>query len=305
MKVVAADGYILCCGLLRALTSLYHDVQVTSANSIDEVLAGISKSADLDLVLLDSSMPGMENFEGLRRVVENLRDVPVVVTSSSESHTQIIAAIRNGARGYIPPSSKPCVLRHALPLMMAGEFYIPASALRSEKAGVFGTSDRLALRTPRAADGLTRRQREITIMLAEGKSNKEIARELQVLEGTIKLHVRGILRSLGVRNRTEAAIVAMRAGYLPRRTLCSGPPMSECAGGEADQKTPGPSASSPPSQSGTKHTPPPTASRRTVLPARSAPNANDAAQDGVNEPVLGHLHGRTRRQRPRSRNADT
>jgi two-component system nitrate/nitrite response regulator NarL len=103
MKVVAADGYILCCGLLRALTSLYHDVHVISANSIDEVLAGISKSADLDLVLLDASMPGMENFEGLRRVVENLRNIPVVVTSASESHTQIIAAIRNGARGYIPP----------------------------------------------------------------------------------------------------------------------------------------------------------------------------------------------------------
>ncbi len=290
MKVVAADGYILCCGLLRALTSLYHDVHVTSANSIDEVLAGISKSADLDLVLLDASMPGMENFEGLRRVVENLRNIPVVVTSASESHTQIIAAIRNGARGYIPPSSKPCVLRHALPLLMAGEFYIPASALRCEKADVFGTSGRPALRTLRAGDGLTGRQREIIIMLAEGKSNKEIARELRILEGTVKLHVRGILRSLGVKNRTEAAIVAMRAGYLPRQTLCSGPPMSECAGGDADQKTPGPSASSPPSQSGTKHTPPPTASRRTVLP---------------NEPVLGHLHGRTRRQRPRSRNADT
>jgi DNA-binding NarL/FixJ family response regulator len=284
MKVVAADGYILCCGLLRTLTLIYHDVYVTSANSIDEVLAGILKLPDLDLVLLDASMPGMENFEGLRRVVENLRGVPVIVTSPSESHAQIIAAIRNGARGYIPPSSKSCVLQHALPLVMAGEFYIPASALRGEKAGAFRP---LPMRR-----GLTQRQREVTIMLAKGKSNKEIARELKVLEGTVKLHVRGILRNLCVRNRTEAAIAAVRAGYLPRWTLSSGSPTSECAGGDADHRT-----------TGAKHTPPPTGCQPPVSPACSAPNAYDAAEDQANELLLGRLHRRTHGQRPRSRDA--
>jgi two-component system, NarL family, nitrate/nitrite response regulator NarL len=255
MKILAADDYIICCGLLRTLALIYHDIQVTPANSIDEVLAGILKLPDLDLVLLDVSMPGMENFDGLRRVVRNLNHVPVIVTSPSENHTQIFAAIRNGARGYIHPSSKPCVLQHALALVMAGEFYIPASALRGMKAGALRASERLS---PRMTSSLTQRQHEITIMLAEGKSNKEIARELKLLEGTVKLHVRGILRNLGVRNRTEAAIAAVHAGYLPKRTLSSGPPTLEYAGGETDHnnKTPGASASSPLSQSGTKHTPP-------------------------------------------------
>jgi two-component system, NarL family, nitrate/nitrite response regulator NarL len=276
MKVLAADGYILCCGLLRAVALIYHDIQVTSANSIDEVLASIRKLPALDLVLLDASMPGMENFAGLRRVVESLCDVPVIVTSPSENRTQIIAAIRNGARGYVPPSSKPSVLQHALPLVIAGEFYIPGSALRGEKAGALRAAEWSA---PRRASSLTQRQRQIAVMLAEGKSNKEIARELKLLEGTVKLHVRGILRNLGVRNRTEAAIAAVRAGYLPKAALNSRSPMSECTGDDADHTTPGASASSPPSQSGTKHTPaPPAGGRLLVLPACPAPSADDAAR---------------------------
>jgi DNA-binding NarL/FixJ family response regulator len=284
MKVLAADEYILCCGLLRTVVLIYQDIEVTSANSIDEVLASIRKLPDLDLVLLDASMPGMEDFDGLRRVVKNLHDVPVIVTSASENHTQIFAAIRNGARGYFPPSSKPYVLQHALALVMAGEFYIPASALSGKKLGALRASERLS---PWMTSSLTQRQHEITIMLAEGKSNKEIARELRLLEGTVKIHVRGILRNLGVRNRTEAAIATVRAGYLPKRTLSSGPPMSKYAGGETA------SASSPPSQSGAKHTPP-TDSGPPLLPACSTPNRYDAAQDAANELLLGRLHRRTR-----------
>jgi two-component system nitrate/nitrite response regulator NarL len=210
MKVLAADEYILCCALLRTMTLLYDDVYVTSANSIDEVLACILNSPDLDLVLLDANMPGMGNFSGLRRTVQDVRDVPVIVTSASESRAEIIAAIRNGARGYFPLSSKPCVLQHALPLVISGEFYIPASALRGEKAVSLRTSGALP-----AGEGLTPRQHEITALLANGKSNKEIARELKLCEGTVKLHVRGILHKLGVRNRTEAALASVRAGYLP------------------------------------------------------------------------------------------
>lgn len=249
MKVLAADGYILCCGLLRTVMLLYSDVHVTFANSIDEALTSILKSPDLDLVLLDVSMPGMENFDGLRRVVGHLRDIPVIVTSPSESPTEIIGAIRNGARGYVPASSKPGVLMHALPLVIAGGFYIPPSALSSERARALGASDQPALRTPNVENRLTQRQREITIMLAEGKSNKEIARELRVFEGTVKLHVRGILRILGVRNRTQAALAAALAGYLPNRTLSAAPPTSECVGGDADLEKPGVSASSLPPQS--------------------------------------------------------
>jgi two-component system, NarL family, nitrate/nitrite response regulator NarL len=249
MNVLAADRYILCCGLLRTLVLLYDDVRLTSANSIDEVLA--CRLPDLDLVLLDASMPGMENLAGLKRTVKKFHEVPIIVTSSSESRTQVLAAIRNGAQGYVAASCKPHVLEHALPLVMAGEFYIPASALRGDKAGVLRASDhdRAALPMTPAGHALTPRQREITVMLAEGKSNKEIARELKVLESTVKLHVRGVFRNLGVRNRTEAALAAVRAGYLAKGILSSGLSMSEYGAGDVDHKVSGASASSPPSPS--------------------------------------------------------
>ena len=127
MKVLAADEYILCCGRVRTLELLREDVYVTSADSIDEMLTFIPGFPDLDLVALSASMPGMENFSGLRRLVEKLPNVPIVVTSPSESSAQIVAAIRSGARGYFSPSTKACVLRHALPLILSGEIYIPAS----------------------------------------------------------------------------------------------------------------------------------------------------------------------------------
>ena len=233
MKVLAADEYVMCCALLRTLMLLYDDVCVTSANSIDEVLTCISEVPDLDLVLLDTSMPGLEDFTGLRRAVEKLPDVPVVVTSPSESRAQIIAAIRNGARGYFPVSTKVSVLEHALPLVMSGEIYIPVCALRLDHGQAMLAPERLAPRMPAVGSGFTPRQSEIMVMLVEGKSNKEIAREIKVLEGTVKLHVRVILHKLGVRNRTEAVLAAARSGYLPKG--------SERTAGDAQALAPKPS----------------------------------------------------------------
>jgi DNA-binding NarL/FixJ family response regulator len=229
MKLLAADGYIPCRGLVRTLQLLQDDVCVTAADSIDEVLARIPDLPDLDLVFLDSSMPGMENFTGLRRTVEKLPDVPVVVTSPSESPTQIISAIRNGARGYFPLSTKAPVLQHALALILLGEIYIPASVLRLELGHAKLLPKGLAPLMGGRGSSLTTRQREIIIMLGEGKSNKEIAREIKVVEGTVKLHVRAILRKLGVRNRTEAVLAANRGGYLSKGTVGMDAPLSEHA----------------------------------------------------------------------------
>jgi DNA-binding NarL/FixJ family response regulator len=232
LKVLAADGYIPCRGLVRTLQLLQDDVCVTAADSIDEVLARIADLPDLDLVLLDASMPGMENFTGLRRTVEKLPDVPVVVTSPSESPTQIIAAIRNGARGYFPLSTKASVLQHALALILLGEIYIPACVLRLEHGHAMLLPKGLA--PGGSGGGFTPRQREIIVMLGEGKTNKEIGREMNVLEGTVKLHVRGILRKLGVRNRTEAVLAADRGGYLPKGTFRVEAPMLERTNTDVD-----------------------------------------------------------------------
>jgi DNA-binding NarL/FixJ family response regulator len=237
MKVLAADGYILCRGLVRTLTLLRDDICIIAADSIDDMLARISERPDLDLVLLDERMPGMESFTGLRRIVEKCPDVPVVVTSPNEGHAHIVAAIRNGARGYFTLSTKGDVLKHALPLILSGEYYVPACALRLGQGDALLAQDGAARRIRSTDDGLTLRQREIIVMLAEGKSNKEIAREFKVLEGTVKLHVKGILRKLGVRNRTEAVVAAARSGYLPKGALGIDVSLSESAAVVGDPGT--------------------------------------------------------------------
>ena len=249
MKVLAADGHILCRGLVRTLTLLRDDVCVIAADSIDDVLARISELHDLDLVLLDARMPGMENFAGLRRTVEKLPEVPVVVTSPNESHAHIVAAFRNGARGYFPLSTKPDVLEHALSLILSGEYYVPACALRLGRGEGMLAREGTVPRMRTADDGLTLRQREIIVMLAEGKSNKEIAREFEVLEGTVKLHVKGILRKLGVRNRTEAVVAAARNGYLPKGTLGIEVSLSKNGAVIGDRRISSAHASSPPPRS--------------------------------------------------------
>jgi two-component system, NarL family, nitrate/nitrite response regulator NarL len=224
MKVLAADGFILCRGLVRTLMLLDDQVSITRADSIVEVLASLPLLPDLNLILLDTQMPGMENFAGLKQTIDMVPHLPVVVISPSESRASILAAVRHGAKGYFSLSTKLGVLEHALPLILAGECYVPACALRPVRGQSTVAPEVLPRWTGSCA--LSSRQYEIMDMLAQGKSNKEIARQLNVLEGTVKLHVKGILRKLGVKNRTEAVLVAARAGYLSKGVLGTGAPLS-------------------------------------------------------------------------------
>jgi two-component system, NarL family, nitrate/nitrite response regulator NarL len=223
MRILCVDTNILCYGLVRVLNELFGEVAVTSVRTIEELLEFAVNGRSFDLVLLDAGVPGIDNFEGLKRAVESMPDSPFIVTSPSEDPTDILAAIRAGARGFVPMSSRLDVLRHALPLILSGEFYIPAAVFRSGSAPSAAAAAAAApAPTPAVAvtiDNLTRRQSEVLFMLAAGKSNKEIARHLQLLDGTVKLHVKAILRKLGVSNRTQAVMAAARAGYLPKEFL--------------------------------------------------------------------------------------
>ena len=125
-------------------------------------------------------------------------------------------AIRAGARGFIPMSARIDVLRYALPLVLKGEFYVRPSAFRGDTLTVRSAPVAAAPATsePTIGDTLTPRQSEVLLMLAAGKSNKEIARQLDLLDGTVKLHVKAILRKLRVNNRTQA-VMAGGARRLP------------------------------------------------------------------------------------------
>lgn len=225
MRILIADDHALFReGLGLVLGRLYPEAEVHEARTVDEAVAWLAEGAQPDLVLLDLAMPGMSDvdpdggargrFAGVERVVGHAGDTPVVMVSAHVNPEQIAATINLGARGYILKSSSQEVLRHALSLVMSGSVYIPSSVLAAVGQG--GSAG--AERPGRSSSGnplrnLTPRQRATLDLMMLGKSNKEIARELDVLESTVKAHVRVILNKLKASNRTQAVRIATDLGW--------------------------------------------------------------------------------------------
>ncbi len=210
-KVLIADDHALFRkGLAFALVDLLGVDAVIEAGSLDEALDRLAAEDGIDLVFLDLNMPGMAGMESVRALIEGHPDVPVVLISAAEERDLVLGALDAGAHGYIPKSLDEDALGHALREIAAGEIYVPHSIVR-RRDGVDADPGRASLtKPPLTLERLTPRQRDVLELLAKGRSNKEIARALDIAEGTVKIHLAALLRILGVRNRTEAAALAAR-----------------------------------------------------------------------------------------------
>lgn len=175
------------------------------AASFDEALRVTEEEADLDLILLDLYMPGTRDLSGLVMLRAKLPATPVVVVSSLSDPDTVRRAMICGAAGFIPKSSPKELMVNALQLVLAGGIYLPQELLadaapqRSRGDPTNGTQ----------GGPLTPRQVAVLAQLAEGRSNKEIARNVAISDMTVKAHVTAVLRSLGVATRAQA-IVAYR-----------------------------------------------------------------------------------------------
>ncbi len=215
MVVLIADDHALFrYGISLALEELYDDVTILQAANAEEARRIAHETPGIDLILLDLMMPGLNGINDLKGYVESLpKGIPVVIVSGSRQRSTIRAAIESGARGYILKSSNGEILKHVLPLVLSGELYVPAQAVASEEHGGEAGEG-----TPFDEGGdfnpdfksLTPRETQVLKLLTLGYSNKEIARSLGMLEGTVKVHVKSIMKKLGVNNRTQAAIAANR-----------------------------------------------------------------------------------------------
>ncbi|MFN8720700.1 MAG: response regulator transcription factor [Rhodospirillales bacterium] len=209
MRILIGDDHLLFReGLRRLLEQLSADAEFVDASTFDEVLASAaSASTDIDLALIDLQMPGWPGFRGIETLRGHLPKTPIVVVSASESVSDMKAAFEHGASGYIPKSSSVKVMLGALNLVFSGGVYVPPAALLSPD----GADGAGLVQTPSGRYGtasLTHRQWEVLNCLREGKSNKQIAYELGLSEGTVKIHVTAIFKSLGVKNRTQAVLAA-------------------------------------------------------------------------------------------------
>jgi len=209
--LVVDDHPLVRHGFALSVGEIHPDAQVIEAGSLAEALEVVARIRDLTLVLFDLSLADRQGRDGLRRMVDALGAVPLLVISGSDEVADIVDSVRMGAKGYILKTSSTAVLEHAISLALTGETFLPLP--RAVLSG--NVAAEAARPTGQILDRLTDRQRDVFQLLLAGHSNKEIARELGVLEGTVKVHVRAIMQKLGVRNRTQVAVVAARSGCFP------------------------------------------------------------------------------------------
>jgi DNA-binding NarL/FixJ family response regulator len=218
MKILIADDHELFRdGLRHVLEQLDGSVSIVEASDYPQALALAESEPEISIVLLDLSMPGMPWGEGLQSLRQILpADVPVIVLSASDDRRHVLQAVNLGAAGFIPKTSSSRVMLSALKLVLSGGVYLPPALLDQNADGSYsdgsGHANGSGNGPENAASFLTPRQREVLALLGQGKSNKEIARVLQLAEGTVKLHVTAILKALNVNNRTRAVVAASQLG---------------------------------------------------------------------------------------------
>ncbi|WP_246024465.1 LuxR C-terminal-related transcriptional regulator [Azospirillum ramasamyi] len=212
--LIVDDHALVRYGLSLALRQRYEGAVIVEAGSLAEAMRKARSESDLTAILYDLQMGDSDQHSGLADMLEAAGDVPVIVVSGATDGTVIASCIRAGARGFVHKGCEGVVLDQALPIVLDGGIFAPAPpAARDGRPVRIAMAASVPVRTDSdAVNSLTERQREVLRLLLEGQSNKEIARALGVLEGTIKVHLRTVMQRLGVRNRTQLALATVRAG---------------------------------------------------------------------------------------------
>lgn len=203
MHILLADDHPLFAEALRRLIERSMPASsLTTVGDLEGAHRALSGADRFDLIILDLQMPGVEGFDGVERTVALFPTVPLVVISGAATAANVARAIQLGARGFLPKTMPSNVLAAALQVVTAGGTYVPADYAQAQT------------RTAELPQ-LTPREREILELLVSGRSNKEIARALDLQEITVKFHVRNVFRKLNVRNRVEATNAARRLDLVP------------------------------------------------------------------------------------------
>jgi DNA-binding NarL/FixJ family response regulator len=198
-KIIIADDHpLLRLAVSHALRDLPQGAVLLEAWSLSTLESRIAEHADADLVLLDLHIPGAQGFSALLFLRAEFPALPIVVLSSSEDRRTIRRAQQFGAAGFIPKSTAVDDMRGAIHAVLSGENWFPAK--RAERSL---DDARLAAQLGQ----LTPQQLRVLMCIADGMLNKQIAHELELAENTVKVHVTGLLRKLGVNSRTKAALL--------------------------------------------------------------------------------------------------
>lgn len=219
-KILLIDDHTLFrAGLCDLLTRRKIEVVAAVGNGMEGLKR--AQEEELDIVLLDMRMPQMDGISVLKKLKEAHPNLPVAMLTTSSDESDLVGALRNGAQGYLLKDMEPDDLVVALRDIIAGKTVVApdlapvlASAVQGDNNDKEDKEDPFAVLTPR--------EFEILTLLAEGQSNKVIARNLGISDGTVKLHVKAILRKLNISSRITAAVMAVEHGV--KKTPMTMPP---------------------------------------------------------------------------------
>lgn len=181
--------------------------EASSGSGALDRLAGLAGESRLpDVILMDLVMPGIDGIQASIRITERYPEVTILIMTSFSERQQVKGALEAGVSGYLLKDADSDEIVSAIRAAMRGELYLDAAVTRGLTEPVPATSPSLALLTPR--------EREVLVLIASGRSNRQIARQLGITERTARTHVNNLFGKLAVSSRTQAALLAVRAGLI-------------------------------------------------------------------------------------------
>jgi DNA-binding NarL/FixJ family response regulator len=218
MKVMIVDDHALVRrGMSYVVRECFPDADVLEAGTANEALAVMDRNG-MDIALVDVRMPDFDGLELLRSLKDRWPDVPVIMLSTYDQALYVKRALADGASGYMLKDATPDDLGQAIRVALSGSGNVLSPKVIQnlfEENDGGSEAETGAARHPEFS--LTHRERDILGLLAEGRSNRDIAQSLYLSEKTVKAHLAAIFRKLGVANRTQAAMAAVAMGIEPGR----------------------------------------------------------------------------------------
>ena len=215
LRVLIIDDHTLFRDGLQGLLER-HNIDVIG--SLGDGHEGIRLAQELkpDIILLDMRMPSISGLDVLKQLQQSNFEAPIAMLTTSNDERDLVEALRNGAKGYLLKDMDPDDVVAALREIVKGETVVAPNLTQILARVVKG--EPILESEPSPIDDLTPREAEILSLLAEGQSNKVIARNLGISDGTVKLHVKAILRKLNIHSRVEAAVIAVEQGLRAKKT---------------------------------------------------------------------------------------